>query len=495
MSPLSPADGFGAAGRLTELAAGVLLPGFVGTTLPPWLADRLRNGLAGVCLFGVNIVSRAQLRALTDEIREANPNALIAIDEEGGDVTRLYHSTSSPYPGNALLGRIDDVERTELVGSTVGWELRLAGCNLDLAPDVDINSNPDNPVIGVRSFGAEPELVARHAAAWVRGLESTGTAASAKHFPGHGDTAQDSHLALPVVDLPLAELRLRELLPFAAAIAAGVRTVMTSHILLPQIDPFAPATFSRIILQDLLRRELGFAGVIVTDALDMLGASGSIGIPEAAVRAVAAGCDLLCIGTDNTDEQLGQIEAAIAAAVEDGRIEREVLRAASARTLALGRELRADAERIPIPEYFTAADGMVVEPVFDDAPSRAAFELRPGVIVSKNRVIVTLETVANIAVGRSPWGPAAAGADVLEVREGQRPELPTGTQLVIVGKDNHRRPWTREFIDSVRQSHPSTLVVDMGWPGDDRAYADLATFGASRHVGRALLAWLEGVQQ
>jgi beta-N-acetylhexosaminidase len=478
-------------GGLRQLAAGLLLPGFVGTTLPPWLAERLRNGLAGVCLFGVNIVSRSQLRALTDEIREANPNAIIAIDEEGGDVTRLYHSTSSPYPGNALLGRIDDAEQTEFVARIVGWELRLAGCNLDLAPDVDINSNPDNPVIGVRSFGAEPMLVAKHAAAWVRGLESTGTAASAKHFPGHGDTAQDSHLALPVVDLPLAELRRRELVPFAAAIAAGVRTVMTSHILLPQIDPFAPATFSRIILQDLLRRELGFTGVIVTDALDMVGASGSIGIPEAAVRAVAAGCDLLCIGTDNTDEQLGQIEAAIVAAVEDGRIERDVVRAAHARTLALGQELRADAERIPIPEYVTAED----EPVFDDAASRAAFDAQPGVVVEKDRVIVAIETVANIAVGHSPWGPAAAGADVLEVREGQRPELPSGVQIVIVGKDNHQRAWTREFIDSVRQSHPSTLVIDMGWPGDERLYADVATYGASRHVGRALLAWLEGVQQ
>jgi beta-N-acetylhexosaminidase len=485
MSPLSTPGG------LRQLAAGLLLPGFVGTTLPPWLAERLRNGLAGVCLFGVNIVSRGQLRELTDEIREANPNAIIAIDEEGGDVTRLYHSTSSPYPGNALLGRIDDVEQTEFVARIVGWELRLAGCNLDLAPDVDINSNPDNPVIGVRSFGAEPMLVARHAAAWVRGLESTGTAASAKHFPGHGDTAQDSHLALPVVDLPLAELRRRELLPFAAAIAAGSRTVMTSHILLPQIDPFAPATFSRIILQDLLRRELGFTGVIVTDALDMVGASGSIGIPEAAVRAVAAGCDLLCIGTDNTDEQLAQIEAAIVAAVEDGRIERDVVRAAYARTLALGQELRADAERIPIPEYVTAQD----EPIFDDAASRAAFDVQPGVVVEKDRLIVAIETVANIAVGHSPWGAAAAGADVLEVREGQRPELPSGAQIVIVGKDNHRRAWTREFIDSVRQSHPSTLVVDMGWPGDERLYADVATFGASRHVGRALLAWLEGVQQ
>ena len=466
--------------------AGILLPGFSGTTLPGWLATRLRDGLAGVCLFSENVVSRDQLRALTDSIRAANPNALIAIDEEGGDVTRLYNDKGSPYPGNAVLGRIDDVDYTEAVATAVGWELRLAGCNLDFAPDVDVNSNPDNPVIGVRSFGASASLVARHSSAWVRGLQSTGVAASAKHFPGHGDTAQDSHLALPVVDIPLERLRDGELLPFRAAIDAGAKTLMTSHILLPQLDPSVPATLSRIILQELLRGELGFAGVIVSDALDMKGASGPIGIPEAAVRALAAGCDLLCIGTDNSDAQLAEIESAVLTAVDDGRLAGERLRDAAARTARLAAELVADASGIPIPEDV----GTWGETRFDLARTAASFDVADGIRIEAKRVLVALQTTANIAVGGSPWGPAAAGASVTRLYDGTG-RWPDGGQLVIVGKANHRYGWVREFIDRVRLAHPSTVVVDMGWPSDDRAYADIATFGASRHVGRALLAWLD----
>jgi len=470
--------------------AAVLLPGFVGPTLPDWLAARLRRGLAGVCVFGDNVLSREQLRELTDQIRAANPNALIAIDEEGGDVTRLYQRAGSPYPGNAILGRIDDVEYTESVARTVGWELRQVGCNLDFAPDVDINSNPDNPVIGVRSFGSDPALVARHSAAWVRGLESTATASSSKHFPGHGDTAADSHLALPVIDLPLGRLRERELLPFEAAIAAGSRTIMTSHILLPRVDPTGPATFSSAILQKLLREELGFDGVIVSDALDMKGASGEIGIAAAAVRAIAAGCDLLCIGTENTDEQLAEIEREIERALADGGLDASRLADAARRNAGLSRELAAVAARTPIP-----GDVLGREPEFDLERTIGAFDIRDGVVVWSDRVLLSIETAMNIAVGAAPWGVGAAGADSYAVREGEPFSPPAGQQWVVIGQDNHRHAWVRELLDGLRQSHPSTLVVDMGWPGDDRRYADVATFGASRHAGQALLRWLERVQR
>ncbi len=468
-------------------ASATLLPGFVGTTLPEWLATRLRDGLAGVCIFGGNVVSREQLRGLTDQIRTANPTALIAIDEEGGDVTRLYHETGSPYPGNAILGRIDDLEYTESVARAVGAALRGVGVNLDFAPDVDINSNPDNPVIGVRSFGSDPVLVARHSEAWVRGLQATAIAASAKHFPGHGDTAADSHLALPVVDLPLETLRVRELLPFSAAITS--RTIMTSHILLPRVDASGPATFSRAILQGLLREELGFEGVVVSDALDMKGASGEIGIAAAAVRALAAGCDLLCIGTDNTDQQLDEIEREIVGAVHDGRLDAARLAQAATRTSALGRELLAEAADAPEPR------GASDDAVFPLERTIAAFDIRPGVVVSSDRVLVSIATEANVAVGASPWGAGAAGADTLWVHEGEAIRVPAGAQPVVLGRDNHRWPWVREFIDRLRQEHPDTVVVDLGWPGDDRAYADVATFGSSRHVGRALLAWLEAEQR
>ena len=463
-------------------ASATLLPGFEGTVLPEWLAARLRDGLAGVCIFGGNIESRAQLRELTGAIRDANPRALIAIDEEGGDVTRLYYDQGSPYPGNALLGRIDDLEYTESVARTVGWELRLAGVNLNFAPDVDINSNPDNPVIGVRSFGSSAELVARHSAAWVRGLESTAVAASAKLFPGHGDTAQDSHLALPVIDASLDELRSRELLPFEASIAAGARTIMTSHILLPQVDASGPATFSTVILGDLLRGELGFTGVIVSDALDMAGASGEIGIPQAAVRAVAAGCDLLCIGTDNTHDQLTAILDAFDEAIADGRLSADRLADAADRNLALADELAAQAAITPVPDGFTIDD----EPDFDLDRSAAAFDVRQGTTARVERRLVALETVANIAIGVAPWGP---GVDERVGAEGRIPA--TAGQLVLIGKNNHRHAWVRELIDEARRERPDVLVVDMGWPGNSREYADVATFGASRHAGQALEAWLE----
>jgi beta-N-acetylhexosaminidase len=464
------------------MSAGVLMPGFAGTELPEWLAARLRAGLGGVCLFGENIVSRAQLRTLTDAIRAANPLVLIAIDEEGGDVTRLYYATGSPYPGNALLGRIDHAGLTAEVARSVALELRAVGVNLNFAPDADINSNPDNPVIGVRSFGADAELVSAHTAAWVAAHEAEGVAVSAKHFPGHGDTAQDSHLALPIVDLPLEELRERELRPFLAAIQAGARTIMSSHVLLPQLDPDRPATFSSEILQGVLRGELGFDGVIVSDALDMAGASGQIGIPAAAVAAIAGGCDLLCIGTLNTDVQLAEIEAALDAAVADGSLPAERLTDAVDRNRALAGELAA-------PAPLSALDDP--EPTFDLDRGIAAFDIDQDVLFDPAAEILTLESESNIAIGQAPWGPTAAGAATTAVREGD--DLPAvAGPTVIVGKDNHRHPWVRDLIDRARAENPDVVVVDMGWPSPDRAYCDVATFGASRYAGQALARLIGG---
>jgi beta-N-acetylhexosaminidase len=459
----------------------VLLPGFVGTELPEWLAARLRDGLGGVCLFAENIASPEQLRELTAAIRQANPRALIAIDEEGGDVSRLHAATGSPYPGNAVLGRIDDTELTASVGAAVASELRAAGVNLNFAPDADINSDPDNPVIGVRSFGTDAALVARHTAAWVAAHEAGGVAVSAKHFPGHGDTAADSHHALPVVDLPLETLRSRELEPFRAAIAAGARTIMSSHILLPQLDADQPATFSPRILVELLRDELGFEGVVVSDALDMAGASGEIGIAAAAVRALAGGCDLLCIGTRNTDAQLAEIEAAIEAGLASGALAAERLADAVARVRALSDSLSEGEE--PAGATFVA----------DPVRIASAFEVRDGLALPTGAVLVALETTANMAVGADvPWGLASAGLAAARVREGDALP-PSDAPYLIVGKDNHRRAWTRELIERARAAQPATVVIDMGWPGTDRAYADIATFGASASVSAALRSVLDGV--
>jgi beta-N-acetylhexosaminidase len=470
-----------------------LLPGFTGTVLPGWLRDRLRAGLGGVCLFAQNIVSPEQLRVLTDDILAENPDAIIAVDEEAGDVTRLFAATGAPFPGNAVLGRLDDLDATRETAAAIGWSLRQAGCTVNFAPCVDVNSRSDNPVIGVRSFGSDAELVARHGPAWVTGLQSTGVAATAKHFPGHGDTARDSHVSLPVVDRSLDELRERELLPFAAAIEAGCQLIMTSHILLPQVDANHPATMSRILLHDVLREELGFSRVIVSDALDMAGASGSLGIAGAAVAALRAGCDLLCLGTDNSDDQLADIERAVKGAIAQGTLAPDRVSDATSRVRGLAKEMAA-ARKSAGPPPHAAPSCPVAE-----AELVRTLDVRPRALGWRARAagrysVVRVESDPNIAVGATPWGPFAADVELpayvimpersaLSSFEPDRPGL-------VVGRDIHRHRFAREAIDRLRSDGLDVLVVDMGWPSEDRRYADVATFGASRLMGRVLLNWV-----
>ncbi|WP_282958190.1 glycoside hydrolase family 3 protein, partial [Couchioplanes caeruleus] len=234
-------------------------------------------------------------------------------------VTRLESRQGSSRPGNLGLGAVDDPELTEAVARDLGLELAHAGITLDYAPDTDVNNNPDNPIIGVRAFGAEPQLVARHGAAWIRGLQDAGVAACAKHFPGHGDTAVDSHHDVPVIGHDRARLRECELVPFRAAVAAGVQSIMTGHLLVPAYDPELPATLSRRILTGLLREELGFEGLIVTDGIEMQGVRRAYGLEGATVRALAAGADAICVGGDHADERTAvRLRDAIVAAVRAG---------------------------------------------------------------------------------------------------------------------------------------------------------------------------------
>jgi beta-N-acetylhexosaminidase len=471
--------------------------------LPSWLRERLSAGLGGVCLFAENIASPTQLRALTDSIMAANPYAIIAVDEEGGDVTRLFAATGSLFPGNAVLGRLDDVDTTRDTAAAIGWSLRRAGCTVDFAPCVDVNSRSDNPVIGVRSFGSDADLVARHGAAWVAGLQSTGVAATAKHFPGHGDTAQDSHVSLPVVNRSLDEIRRRELLPFAAAIDAGCRLIMTSHILLPQLDQEHPATMSRIVLDDLLRRELGFSGVVVSDALDMAGASATLGMAGAAVAALRAGCDLLCLGTENTDAQLADIEQAVQDAIAESSLASDRVSDAASRVLGLGRDLAAAqaAARQPpdlVPGWRPGREVELAD----------TFDLQPGASDWRSRAagrysVVRLEAAPNIAAGHIPWGPFAdlgpetveggfdeLSAHLVSPEQSTLPSFQSNEPVLLVGRDIHRHAFARDAVDRLRSAGVDVLVVDMGWPSDDRRYADVATFGASALMGRALLSWL-----
>ncbi|WP_345098091.1 glycoside hydrolase family 3 N-terminal domain-containing protein, partial [Planomonospora venezuelensis] len=241
---------------LARSAMAVLQPGFDGTVPPAWLRRALGDGLGGVVLFARNLTGPARTAGLVAALRAENPAVVVAVDEEGGAVTRLEAGTGSSFPGNRALGVADDTGRTERVARAIGRLLAAADVTLDYAPVADVNADPANPVIGVRSFGPDPALASRHTAAWVRGLQGAGVAACAKHFPGHGDTVTDSHLALPTVHAAAGVLRERDLPPFRAAIEAGVRAVMCGHLLVPALDPDAPATLSRRILTGLLREEL-----------------------------------------------------------------------------------------------------------------------------------------------------------------------------------------------------------------------------------------------
>jgi len=468
--------------ELSRLARACVIPGFEGTELPHWVRGRLDDGLGGVVLYARNVSSASQLARLTSAIRDARPQSLIAIDEEGGDVTRLEATGGSSYPGSLALGRADDVGLTQAVAGSMGRDLVAAGINLDLAPVADVNSNPDNPVIGVRSFGERPDAVAAHVAAFVRGLQREGVAACAKHFPGHGDTSVDSHLALPTIDKDAAELRAAALVPFRAAIAAGIQAIMTAHIVVPALDA-VPATLSRRIVTDLLRRELGFGGLVVTDALEMQAIRGTVGVETGGVMALKAGADALCIGHDLADDDMVmRLERAIVAAVRQGQLEEERLaeaaarieqvvewaRARQARTAETSRELGLQAARRAIRvegNVRLAAAPMVVE-------------LRPEPSPPTRGVAWGL---ADVVASRDPgsFGVSLAGTPV-DV-DGLI-EIARGRSLVVVVRDLHRHAWVRAAVESLVRRRPDTVLVEMGLPKfrPAGAAAYIATYGAAK---------------
>jgi beta-N-acetylhexosaminidase len=469
---------------LRRLALRTLLAAFPGPTAPEWALTLLDHGLAGHTLFGRNITDAGQLAGLSATLRDRRPDVLLAVDEEGGDVTRLAHRTGSPYPGNAALGAVDDVELTCAVYAAIGAELAAAGVNLNLAPTVDVNTADDNPIIGTRSFGADPALVTRHGSAAIAGLRTSGVAACAKHFPGHGATVSDSHLELPTVDAPISVLRDRDLPPFVAAIAAGTPALMTAHIRMPALTGDAPATFSPAVLTDLLRREYGFAGVVVTDALEMAGAAAAAGgIAPAAVRSLSAGADLLCIGADVNHALVEAVAAEIATAVRDGRLPLSRVEQAATRVAEL-----ASSSALP-PRGGPAPDGRL-----GYAAARRAVRVEGSLAGLHDPFLVQLDSGHSIAEGRLPWGltphvdgteqVTVAAADTspvaLSARAGQRP-------IIVVGRHTHRSAAARALIERLAADHQVT-VVEMGWPSQWRpagARAFVTTFGASHANGRA----------
>ena len=296
-----------------------LIVSFDGFALTPAAAETIARRAAGVTLYRhLNVDTPAQVRALTDALQAAAsrlglPPLLIGADHETGQLHAMGEG-ATPFAGAMALGATGDVTLTERVGAAIGSELRAMGVNLVYAPVCDLATNPRNPVVGIRSFGDDPEAVGGMAAAMVRGLQSAGVAATLKHLPGHGEPSGDSHLGLPVIEAPADALRARELVPFRAAIAAGAHVAMAGHLAVPALTGRRdlPATLSREIIHDLLRDELGFGGIVVSDALDMGGVRGDDGGPDVA-GALAAGIDLLLCGPD--PEAQRRVESGLAQAI------------------------------------------------------------------------------------------------------------------------------------------------------------------------------------
>lgn len=487
MTALSP-------GSPRWLAESVIIPPFPGTEPPPWLLDALGRGLAGVTLYGQNVTGDTAL--LSAKLRSAagagDMPPLICIDEEGGDVTRVAYASGSPYPGNAALGAVDDIGLTTAVYAAIGADLRRLGISMNLAPCADVLAVSDSPAIGTRSFGSSTSLVARHTAAAVHGLQASGVAACAKHFPGHGSTSTDTHFDLATITGTLEDVRKRDLPPFAAAINAGAAAVMPGHLRVPELTGSLPATMSPAAIR-VLRTELGFAGVVVSDGLEMQAVSGRYGIPATSIQALAAGVDLLCFGQHTDYDVYLAVCTAIAEAVQDGVLPLARLEEAADRVRSLRSRLgdpggSLDPDRAAAPIW---ANGTGV----GLTAARRAIRVTGPLPVLTDPLIIEVEPRENVAAGQfgwglSPWVPPAAVRRLDPDQTFDPASILTdasGRSLVVAVRDAHVDSRTRGLITALLAARPDTVLIEMGLPhwSPPAGTPYVATFGASRASAQA----------
>jgi beta-N-acetylhexosaminidase len=377
----------------------LFMVGFQGLEPSPEVVELIqRHHVGSVILFSRNIRDARQTLALTTRLQRLAREAgheyplLIATDQENGMVRRLGPDATI-FPGNMALGATGSAEITAEVAEASGHELVALGINMNLAPVADVNNNPANPVIGVRSFGEDPSLVARLTAAAVRGYQSDGVVATLKHFPGHGDTATDSHRALPVIPYAMERLNALELVPFRAGIDAGVESIMTAHISLPALMPEKPlpATVAPALLSDLLREQLGFGGVVISDCLEMQAITKTLGAARGAVMALQAGVDLVLV-SHRADRQRASIEA-VRAALKEGKLSSERVSQALERVIRL-KQRRLSWEALPDADALPGVGSAAHAQLRDRAYARSVTLLRndagliPLKLSSQARVLV-----------------------------------------------------------------------------------------------------------
>jgi beta-N-acetylhexosaminidase len=492
------------AGMSLEAKIGQLfLVFFEGPELSPALREMIETyRVGGIVLFAStgNVVSPQQLATLINDVQRAAVDAgsvplLVAVDQEGGTVARLQDGFT-PLPGGMALGATGSPERARQVGGVIARELRAVGINMNLAPVLDVNSNPANPVIGLRSYGSSPDLVASLGLEVIRAHRDENVIATAKHFPGHGDTAVDSHFGLPVVPHDRSHLEAVELAPFRAAIADGVDAIMTAHVELPAVEPTEglPATLSAAVLQGLLRQEMGFPGVIVTDSLGMGALMERYTLAEAALAALLAGADILAFGADagHTPAEQKEVHAALVEACGAGVITPERLDESVRRILRLKARygllewepvaLEGLAERVGTAEHRALVEAVAEEAITlvrDDAdlvplPSEGAL------------LVIAPEPAADLIGAVQEHRPLAQGLVVAE--DPSADEIAgavagaEGVAAVLVATRNAwQHPGQVELVRALAGRPLAVLAV--GTPYDLLSFPDVWTYAASYGAG------------
>ena len=478
-----------------EAILGRMMLAFDGERVPDWMAARLQTRpAAGVTLFpSLNVRSPGQVRELTDALQRATAEHpgpfLLAADQEGGQLIGLGTETTQ-FAGNMALGAVDDVALTEAVGAAIGREARAMGVNVVYAPVLDLASEPANAALGTRSFGDDPALVARHGVALIRGLQLAGAAATAKHFPGHGEMAQDPHHELGVVELSREDLEARTLVPFRAGIEAGVKMVMSGHVAVPAVtgDPTLPATLSRDAMYDLLRTELGFDGLSISDALDMHAIAQGTAQAVEVIAAVRAGLDLLLCTADREAQE--RIEATLVSAVARRLCEPAEMAASTARLAALRRWL---AEAGPPPDLDvvggrdhralsrTLAERALTRLDESDEPMRFERSTRLLAIMPEPRDLTPADTSSAVEPGlgralRTKFDSVEEVVVAVAPSDETIADLrarATGGEVdaVIVGTiEAHRQPAQAALVAALAGTGTPTVAVAMRTPWDASVY-------------------------
>ncbi|WP_107441254.1 glycoside hydrolase family 3 N-terminal domain-containing protein [Streptomyces jeddahensis] len=475
---------------LDEAVHRCLVAGFDGTmTVPDTLKRLIDRGLGGVILFTRNVRDAEQVRRLTDTLRAFRPDVLVAIDNEGGGIGHLVGAGAPEVPGSWALGVVDDTRLTARCADALAGHLASLGITASYAPVADLQHQPRNPIVRTRSFGADPDLVSRHLRAWITATEARGIASCAKHFPGHGGTVTDSHHETAVDPRPYDEL---DLGPFRAAVAAGVPMLMSAHVVFPALDPDRPATLSPRILSGLLRDELGFDGVLVSDALEMKAIADRYGEAAGARLALAAGADQVIVAVPDLGTTLACRDA-VCEALGSGALPAERVARAAARVRRL-------AERYATPAAAVAdwdgAAGLEA--------ARLAVRSRPGPGPVRGAHVVDLfppphpalnwggedlltelgavdPTATGTTVAGQPDDPAALAAAVLRRAK--------GVPLVVATYDAGLHPWQVHVRDTLLAARPDAVRVSTGMPEDRDV---LCSYGRGRANLRALAEALTG---